>query len=149
MRTIVFAVFTFITAAACGQSPILHHHDAPETPSPVERVGSGTESTCPIAIGQDICATANWIIGPVLKTENRFRLSFTERLSREPIEVTSPIEVELWMPSMGHGSAPTRVTPVPDLPNTVDIENVHFIMPGDWEIRIRAFGQSGSVRLNL
>lgn len=43
------------------------------------------------------------------------------------------LELVLWMPSMGHGSVPTHV--VKKDVGTYLIEDVFFIMPGDWELR--------------
>jgi hypothetical protein len=41
----------------------------------------------------------------------------------------------LWMPSMGHGSSPTRVDRV-DV-GTYRASDVFFIMPGEWDLRFQ------------
>jgi len=45
------------------------------------------------------------------------------------------LEVVLWMPDMGHGSVPVTITRK-DL-GTYEASPVHFIMPGEWEIRFK------------
>jgi len=69
--------------------------------------------------------------------------SFLLKIGREnladqspvPQEITGEIAVELWMPSMGHGSSPVTVTKV-DV-GTYRATQVFFTMPGDWEIRVK------------
>lgn len=43
--------------------------------------------------------------------------------------------LELWMPSMGHGSSPTQTSRT-DL-GTYLTEKVFFVMPGQWEIKFQ------------
>ncbi len=50
------------------------------------------------------------------------------------VEVTDAI---LWMPGMGHGSAPTTVTPSPDAAGCYVIDDIDFLMPGHWQIKIQ------------
>lgn len=50
-----------------------------------------------------------------------------------PVDFKPIPDVVLWMPSMGHGSAPTQTTRL-DV-GTYRASNVFFIMPGDWDIR--------------
>ena len=55
--------------------------------------------------------------------------------AEKPKALTSAV---LWMPDHGHGSSPTRV--VADAAASGRcfwIEDVEFIMPGDWEIRLQ------------
>lgn len=44
------------------------------------------------------------------------------------------LTILLWMPSMGHGSAPVKIERLSDY--QYHVKNVYFIMPGDWEIRL-------------
>jgi len=52
-----------------------------------------------------------------------------------PQDIQGEVEVELWMPSMGHGSSPVTVTRMDT--GTYRASQVFFTMPGDWEIRIQ------------
>lgn len=50
------------------------------------------------------------------------------------LDAADEVSVELWMPSMGHGSSPVSVEKI-DL-GTFRASQVFFTMPGDWEIRV-------------
>ncbi len=41
---------------------------------------------------------------------------------------------KLWMPGMGHGSAPTQLSPGAD--GCTNVANVQFMMRGEWEIQV-------------
>lgn len=57
----------------------------------------------------------------------------------------------LWMPEHGHGSAPTRlVADAQSQGRCVWIEDVEFVMPGNWEIRVQLGAQDlGVFRLQV
>ncbi|MEN0057818.1 MAG: hypothetical protein AAGB31_03205 [Bdellovibrio sp.] len=44
------------------------------------------------------------------------------------------LTAHLWMPSMGHGSAPLRIDSLS--PAKFHLSRMYFIMPGDWEVRL-------------
>ncbi len=50
------------------------------------------------------------------------------------LSIYDDVSVLLWMPSMGHGSAPVKLDKLG--PAQFRVTNVYFIMPGDWEIRL-------------
>lgn len=52
-----------------------------------------------------------------------------------PIDIESVPALVLWMPSMGHGSSPTKVEQI-DI-GSYRAKNVFFIMPGEWELRFQ------------
>ncbi len=62
--------------------------------------------------------------------------------STEPAELTVTLtpasslrlSALLWMPSMGHGSAPVQVIPLEN--GKYQIARMYFIMPGDWDVRL-------------
>lgn len=61
---------------------------------------------------------------------------------------TDQVKVVLWMPSMGHGSAPTQVEPARDeqgqvIPGVLNVKNVYFVMPGDWQVRVILTNEKG------
>lgn len=60
-----------------------------------------------------------------------------------PVDFAGDWSVILWMPSMGHGSTPTRVERL-DV-GSFRVSSVFFIMPGDWEIRFQ-LKEGGQVR---
>lgn len=58
------------------------------------------------------------------------------------------VKVVLWMTSMGHGSAPTQVEPARDelgqvIPGVLNVKNVYFVMPGDWQVRVILTNEKG------
>ncbi len=44
------------------------------------------------------------------------------------------IVAKLWMPGMGHGSAPTQLAPAGD--GCTAVSNVQFVMRGEWQIQV-------------
>lgn len=45
-----------------------------------------------------------------------------------------PRVAKLWMPSMGHGSAPTRISARDE--RCFLISDIDFLMPGDWQVKV-------------
>jgi hypothetical protein len=78
---------------------------------------------------------------PVVNQESLLVLEAKDAKTHQPTELNDNIEVVLWMPSMGHGSAPTQVERAVDangdlLSGVFNVRNVYFIMGGDWEVRV-------------
>jgi hypothetical protein len=78
---------------------------------------------------------------PMVNEEALLVLEAKDPKTHQTIELNDNIEVVLWMPAMGHGSAPTQVERVVDaqgniVPGTFNVRNVYFIMAGDWEVRV-------------
>jgi hypothetical protein len=58
------------------------------------------------------------------------------------------VEAKLWMPDMGHGSAPTQLARLDG--QCTQIDHIDFIMSGDWEIRVRyADGDVATVAVSV
>lgn len=95
---------------------------------------------CSIKLSQSgHCLSWNWQVEPSSKMAGSMivKLYRQNKLDGTPvlIEDDNLLAVKLWMPSMGHGSVPTKTSKM-DV-GTYQIENVFFIMPGDWEIRFQ------------
>lgn len=89
-----------------------------------------------------------WISGPVTGGESRLRLQFRETANGQPTTPEESIRVELWMPSMGHGSRQTQVVAITDaagtvMPGAYEVRQVYFIMGGDWEVRVHLTAANG------
>lgn len=57
-------------------------------------------------------------------------------------------EVAPWMPDMGHGTSPTRVTRLS--PTCHAVEELDLFMPGSWEFRVRFnSGEMAAVPVNI
>ena len=136
---------TFVLAVAfvgCGKSPLLNHVNADELnfSSPRRTV---TDSTAPCALwleGSKLCASITWVTTPGEESDGELLLRFwnperaTEAGPFVDPELGTPF-VQLWMPSMGHGSSPTRIAK--QGPGEYRVTRVYFSMPGDWDIRVQ------------
>ena len=85
---------------------------------------------------KNLCFEVLWNSAPTSNNYAEFEISFSEPVDGELL-------VKLWMPSMGHGSAP--VTLIPISRKLFTISRVYFIMPGEWEIRISLRNSQGEL----
>lgn len=84
---------------------------------------------------------ASFPTAPVVGQEALLVLEGKDAKTHKPAEINDQVDVVLWMPSMGHGSAPTQVERSLDadgnvLPGVFNVRNVYFIMGGEWEVRV-------------
>lgn len=109
----------FATCVACAN---------PDYVSPHSNVESA-DAECPLHFPQSqICAQQTWSEAPRNQTYTSFKLTFSDANIS-----AADLKVYLWMPSMGHGSAPVQIV---DLGHgQIEIQQVYFVMPGAWEIR--------------
>jgi hypothetical protein len=77
------------------------------------------------------CVSFKWEKAP---TESDFGL-FSFQITGASTSISDVPSVLLWMPSMGHGSSPVRVTPLGS--GTYRAERVFFTMRGNWEIHFQ------------
>lgn len=90
--------------------------------------------------GANLVARTAWITPPTTKEEARLRIEWRDP-KRGATEPAGKFKVVLWMPDMGHGSAPTKLQRVLDqtgkqIPGAYDVTNMHFTMRGMWEVRV-------------
>lgn len=69
------------------------------------------------------------------KKFSSFRFYFTDSEGFVLLSTIPNIQIELWMPSMGHGSVPTKVQYLDG--GIYLASNVYFIMKGEWEMRFK------------
>ena len=81
-----------------------------------------------------LCAAIAWVEQPSDDAMGSFSLTFTPLVGGLAIDPAGTVKVKVWMPSMGHGSAPTQVTRKTS--GVYDVTNVYFSMPGQWQIVI-------------
>lgn len=84
-----------------------------------------------------------WENGPNDGAESILRIEMKNGADHTALQITEGVSVELWMPSMGHGSAPTVVQPIDGLAGGYRVSNIFFLMPGEWEVRLSLTGFSG------
>lgn len=87
-----------------------------------------------------LCTAVEWQKMPTEDVRGTFTLKFWEitkgnQASGPFITPPEKMAVVLWMPSMGHGSAPVKITEIQ--PGVYEVSEVYFVMSGDWEIRIQ------------
>lgn len=73
--------------------------------------------------------------------ESILRIEWRDGATRNAVEPGVPFRVRLWMPSMGHGSAPTQLQRVLDgegrlLTGVYRATNAYFPMPGEWNVEV-------------
>lgn len=90
-----------------------------------------------------------WAEGPALETENVLRAEWHSGTDHSSIEAPAPFKVELNMPAMGHGSAPTQLERVLDdkgqpIPGVYNVRGLYFTMAGDWEVRVTLKAADGT-----
>jgi hypothetical protein len=85
-------------------------------------------------------AHVTWEKGPLLGEESIISVEWRD-FNHAPAQPKKAFEVVLWMPEMGHGSAPTVIEPVKDasgkpVVGAYRVSNVFFIMGGLWQVII-------------
>lgn len=84
----------------------------------------------------NFCISIDWQKQPSATSFGQFQLKFYRPDDSAPnLDPNLKPEVILFMPSMGHGSSKTTVEFAGE--NSFLVTRVFFIMPGDWEIRVR------------
>lgn len=79
---------------------------------------------------QDVCGHIGHMSGMKSDSEAQF---VTHLEVPGEIQVTD-LTVQLWMPSMGHGSSPVKITQLGV--NKYKVTEAFFVMPGTWEVRV-------------
>lgn len=142
---LILQFFLFFLLQSCAkpnyQDPIANitvtkPQTSPETEKP-------QEINCELYLSKrQICLHLQWLEKPSSQNNSSFLLTFTQGktsqvLSSENFEnLVLNLKVLLWMPGMGHGSVPVIIKRNADS-QTLTIERVYFIMPGNWEIRFQ------------
>lgn len=85
---------------------------------------------------------------PVVGRESFIQLQARNPQTHESFDLNDDVQVVLWMPSMGHGSAHTKVEPAFDvngqrIQGAYNVRNVYFVMGGDWEIQVHLTDKNG------
>ena len=91
---------------------------------------------CPMQFpSQGLCATLFFDVPPVVGQEAKFHVLFRSVASGLPAEPVGDVSLRLWMPDMGHGSAPVTIVHGAGV-GTFDISKAYFVMDGNWEIHV-------------
>lgn len=124
-----FVALMSLSQFACAQP---NYQDA----QPLAKESKPGTDACPLYFKtEDLCANYAWIAKPTEDDMGSFRLNFWKRADSQPADPTLTLKVILWMPDMGHGSSPVKLTK--QAVGQYLVENVFFSMRGDWQIRFQ------------
>lgn len=105
----------------------------------------------------NVTAETAWNVLPSTAKETIMTIEFLDERG-ETIEPNASLNVELFMPQMGHGSGPTALERVMDnagepIPGTYRVKNMWFIMKGFWEVRVKlkkgSLAETQTLKVNL
>lgn len=84
-----------------------------------------------------LCVELQWEVLPTEQDTGSFFLKFYHENAPDVavVPAVGTVAVQLWMPSMGHGSSPTKIEKLPT--DIYRVYDVFFVMPGEWDIRIQ------------
>jgi hypothetical protein len=124
----------------CVDSPLLHHANA-------QKSDPDQKNECPLAFARfDACGAIEWRTMPTNEEKGAFQISFwnskTGSASGPYVDPGKTVSVKLWMPDMGHGSSPVKITAALDangapVPGRYHATEVYFVMGGTWEIWVQ------------
>lgn len=134
MRFLIF-LWAFLLSA-CAEPQYVSEAVSPQS---VDKAGSGVYNCEAQFKNFDGCVTWAWEKEPNSKEYGRMQVKIfrPNRLDGSSllIEPDAELDLILWMPSMGHGSVPTRTEKV-DI-GSYRIHNLFFVMPGEWEMKFQ------------
>ena len=88
-----------------------------------------------------IHAHVSWQRGPHTPDESSFRVDWKQGSDHSPLNPTEGFEVSVFMPSMGHGSAPVRIEAATDsagrsILGSFIVSKIYLMMDGQWDISV-------------
>lgn len=123
-------------------SPSTDNSKNPSADDSKKTIADEKPKSCNFVLSKEnLCVSLKWIQFPTQKNYGSFNLQFEslEPNSASGEDIIGPLiqrlSIVLWMPSMGHGSVPVTISPVDK--TSLSVTHVFFIMPGEWEIRVR------------
>ncbi len=151
MKIISF-LFLLLMMVSCGDSPLLNH-SMEGSGLTGERFRSTSEEYK--FVNSKYSFSTDWVTGP-LKGENKLIVKTwktNESTFNGPFEdVPHNLHIYLWMPDMGHGSAPVKIKKI--APGEYEVTNVYIIMGGAWDLHFQilkneAVIDEAVIRINL
>lgn len=130
-----------VCATACGKSS-KSTEPAPPTIGEGKGPTSGPQSSSPTkttSAGQTYILEWTWTSPPVAL--GSVKAKFTVRLPDNSVpQQVSDIDIDPWMPSMGHGTyrGDQKVTSTDPATGSFEVQGMYFTMGGPWELRIDA-----------
>jgi hypothetical protein len=128
--------FAFVIALIMSLSQFACARANYQDQTPLAKEAKPGTTTCPLYFKtEDLCANYVWVAKPTEDAVGSFNLSFWKRADSSAADPALALKVLLWMPEMGHGSSPVKLTKQAIGQYLVD--GVFFSMRGDWQIRFQ------------
>ncbi len=147
-------VLLILPEFACGASPLLNHRSPDRDRARTSSVEGDAPESCTLRFERlGMCAGLEWVRIPSEEETGVFLLRFRRFENGVTVPADAPsglkVTVKLWMPDMGHGSSPVKVVRPEGASGTPEAglyraEDVHFVMPGAWEIRVILKNETGA-----
>lgn len=93
-----------------------------------------------------------WEKRPQVGIESILRIEMMDGNVHQPTNIDATVAVQLWMPSMGHGSSPVQIERIANGKGTFDtavfrVSKMNFIMEGEWEVRVTLAYPDGTTEM--
>jgi hypothetical protein len=132
---IIIFVFSFVS---CGDSPFLNTQDSKKSATSTEinlngKIDLSTENRSNQSQLQEgvFKLQALWGHGPSISDENKMMVILTDEGGNR-FDFQGILDVYIWMPDMGHGSFPIKVTRLSE--GIFELSEIFFTMDGYWDI---------------
>lgn len=96
-----------------------------------------------LVFSNGLLAIAVWESAPAPRVENKLTLQFQRVSDLVAASPEESVSVELWMPSMNHGSRPTVTKAIPGVVGGYEVSKIYFVMGGDWDVRVHLTAPNG------
>lgn len=120
---------------SCGESPLFNHRT--ESGNVISRPELSESDSFSFSKAE-FSFLISWQEGPSIGASRFILRSWNKRigtLNGPYQDLPKTLFVYLWMPSMGHGSAPVKLKKIAD--GEYEISEVHFIMGGRWDVKFQ------------
>lgn len=130
-----FSILVLVALVSCGESPLFNH-----VREGVKEITNGalTDSEAVRFSKSGYSFAVKWMEGPALGTSRFIMRSWktdTGSINGPYTNFPNTLNVFLWMPAMGHGSAPVKIKSLGD--GEYEVSEVQFIMGGKWEVKFQ------------
>lgn len=136
-----------LTFTACGKAPFLNHTEEESRTATSANASENQDDACRIR-WNNYCGRLRWIMGPH-EGLNVFQIDFVGENGQAAnlSGVEHRFSLEAIMPSMGHGTSPVRLEW--KSPSRVEVQELYFIMPGEWELVMILFETTARFRVRI
>ena len=131
----ILSLTLLLLVSACGNSPLFNHKTESDS-------GSGKSVVDERGYLEfkktDFAFTVTWEEGPQLGSSQFIMKTWNKKLgtiSGPYQDLPKDLSVFLWMPAMGHGSAPVKLQKIND--GEYKVSEVQFLMGGKWEVKFQ------------